>query len=75
MFLKTCLDVTQKCLIAECWCPNSHFDIMRIALRRATERSGSSVASILNRMDTSETPPTFNRTNNFTVGFQNSRRL
>jgi V-type H+-transporting ATPase subunit a len=64
-------DVTQKCLIAECWCPNSHLDTVRTALRRATERSGSSVPSILNRMDTSETPPTFNRTNKFTIGFQN----
>jgi V-type H+-transporting ATPase subunit a len=64
-------DVTQKCLIAECWCPNSDLDIVRTALRRATQRSGSSVPSILNRMDTSETPPTFNRTNKFTIGFQN----
>jgi V-type H+-transporting ATPase subunit a len=64
-------DVTQKCLIAECWCPNSDLDIVRTALRRATQRSGSSVPSILNRMDTSENPTTFNRTNKFIIGFQN----
>jgi vacuolar-type H+-ATPase subunit I/STV1 len=48
-------DVFQKCLIAERWCPNSHLDIVRTALSRATQRSESSVPSILNRMDTSET--------------------
>ncbi|KOB71505.1 V-type proton ATPase subunit a [Operophtera brumata] len=48
------LDVTQKCLIAECW-----------------ERSGSSVPPILNRMETPEDPPTYNRTSKFTSAFQN----
>lgn len=35
------------------------------------ERSGSSVPSILNRMKTKEVPPTYNRNNKFTRGFQN----
>ena len=35
------------------------------------ERSGSSVPSILNRMSTKQVPPTYNRTNKFTQGFQN----
>ncbi|XP_038847338.1 V-type proton ATPase 116 kDa subunit a1-like isoform X14 [Salvelinus namaycush] len=35
------------------------------------ERSGSTVPSILNRMTTKQTPPTFNKTNKFTSGFQN----
>lgn len=65
------LDVTQKCLIAECWCALSDMDKIHMALKRGTERSGSSVPSILNRMDTKEIPPTFNRTNKFTIGFQN----
>ncbi|XP_015795690.1 V-type proton ATPase 116 kDa subunit a isoform X1 [Tetranychus urticae] len=65
------LDLTSKCLIAECWCPVDDLERIHIALRRGTERSGSSVPSILNRMDTKETPPTFNRTNKFTQGFQN----
>ncbi|RWS30062.1 V-type proton ATPase 116 kDa subunit a isoform 1-like isoform X1, partial [Leptotrombidium deliense] len=65
------LDVTQKCLIAECWCAVEDLDRIHIALRRGTERSGSSVPSILNKMETRETPPTFNRTNKFTRGFQN----
>ncbi|XP_052705531.1 V-type proton ATPase 116 kDa subunit a1-like isoform X2 [Crassostrea angulata] len=65
------LDVTQKCLIAECWCPVQDLDRIQQALRRGTERSGSSVPSILNRMKTKEVPPTYNRNNKFTQGFQN----
>jgi V-type H+-transporting ATPase subunit a len=64
------LDVTQKCLIAECWVPVLDMESIQIALRRGTERSGSSVPPILNRMETYEAPPTYNRTNKFTNGFQ-----
>lgn len=35
------------------------------------EHSGSTVPSILNRMQTNQTPPTYNKTNKFTSGFQN----
>ncbi|VVC93567.1 unnamed protein product [Leptidea sinapis] len=65
------LDVTQKCLIAECWVPALDMETIQLALRRGTERSGSSVPPILNRMETLEDPPTYNRTNKFTVAFQN----
>lgn len=65
------LDVTQKCLIAECWVPVLDIETIQLALRRGTERSGSTVPPILNRMDTFEAPPTYNRTNKFTSGFQN----
>ncbi|XP_041371566.1 V-type proton ATPase 116 kDa subunit a1-like [Gigantopelta aegis] len=64
------LDVTQKCLIAECWCPVDDLDRIQQALRRGTEQSGSSVPSILNRMITKQEPPTYNRTNKLTQGFQ-----
>lgn len=64
------LDVTQKCLIAECWVPVLDIETIQIALRRGTERSGSSVPPILNRMETFEDPPTYNRTNKFTHAFQ-----
>ena len=64
------LDVTQKCLIAECWCPVSDLDKIQQALRCGTERSGAAIPSILNRLSTPEEPPTFNRTNKFTQGFQ-----
>ena len=64
------LDVTQKCLIAECWCPVSDLDKIQQGLRRGTERSGAAIPSILNRMATHQEPPTFHRTNKFTRGFQ-----
>lgn len=64
------LDVTQKCLIAECWVPLLDIETIHMALRRGTERSGSSVPPILNRMETFEDPPTYNRTNKFTKAFQ-----
>ncbi|CAO2645389.1 V-type proton ATPase 116 kDa subunit a 1 [Lemmus lemmus] len=65
------IDVTQKCLIAEVWCPVTDLDSIQFALRRGTEHSGSTVPSILNRMQTNQTPPTYNKTNKFTHGFQN----
>ncbi|XP_051850368.1 V-type proton ATPase 116 kDa subunit a 1 isoform X6 [Antechinus flavipes] len=65
------IDVTQKCLIAEVWCPVTDLDSIQFALRRGTEHSGSTVPSILNRMQTNQTPPTYNKTNKFTSGFQN----
>uniref|UniRef100_A0A8C5DBC5 V-type proton ATPase subunit a n=1 Tax=Gouania willdenowi TaxID=441366 RepID=A0A8C5DBC5_GOUWI len=64
------IDVTQKCLIAEVWCPVSDMDSIQFALRRGTEKSGSTVPSILNRMQTNQTPPTYNKTSKFTSGFQ-----
>ncbi|WKY01208.1 hypothetical protein Q1695_015316 [Nippostrongylus brasiliensis] len=65
------IDVTHKCLIAECWCPVSELDRIKMALKRGTEESGSQVPSILNRMETTEAPPTYHKTNKFTKGFQN----
>ncbi|XP_063156797.1 V-type proton ATPase 116 kDa subunit a 1 isoform X4 [Candoia aspera] len=65
------IDVTQKCLIAEVWCPVADLDSIQFALRRGTEHSGSTVPSILNRMQTNQTPPTYNKTNKLTAGFQN----
>lgn len=64
------LDVTHKCLIAECWAAVADLEQVQLALRRGTEASGSSVPSILNRMATKQTPPTFHRTNKFTSAFQ-----
>jgi V-type H+-transporting ATPase subunit a len=65
------LDITQKCLIAECWIPTNDIPRVHTALRHATEVSGTNVSSILNRLDSSQTPPTYHRLNKFTRGFQN----
>lgn len=65
------LDVTNKCLIAECWIPTHDLAHIRDALRKGTEKSGSSVEPIINCMETNMSPPTFHRTNKFTNAFQN----
>ncbi|KAI7817110.1 V-type ATPase, V0 complex, 116kDa subunit family [Gamsiella multidivaricata] len=63
-------DMHRKCLIAEGWCPTSEISTIQAALRTVTERSGSSVPSILQELRTQKEPPTYHKTNKFTAGFQ-----
>jgi len=63
-------DIGRKCLIAEGWCPISSTEKVTLALRRGRERSGALIPSILQPKETTETPPTFFRTNFMTRGFQ-----
>ena len=65
------LEVNQKCFIAECWAPVNELTRIKLALDKGTEMSGSNIQSILNRMETKEMPPTHNRVNKFSAGFQN----
>uniref|UniRef100_A0A1B6MKV2 V-type proton ATPase subunit a n=1 Tax=Graphocephala atropunctata TaxID=36148 RepID=A0A1B6MKV2_9HEMI len=65
------MDVTKKCLIGECWVPVKDLATVRKALADGSSAVGSSIPSFLNVIETSEDPPTFNRTNRFTQGFQN----
>ncbi|XP_061624382.1 V-type proton ATPase 116 kDa subunit a [Phyllopteryx taeniolatus] len=64
-------DVTNKCLIAEVWCPVDELPTLRRALEEGSRKSGSTVPSFVNRIPTNDTPPTLIRCNKFTVGFQN----
>ncbi|XP_056105257.1 V-type proton ATPase 116 kDa subunit a 1 [Rhinichthys klamathensis goyatoka] len=64
------IDITQKLIVAEIWCPVSDLTLVQNALIMGSEQSGSSVTPVLNRIQTQQTPPTFNRTNTFTEGFQ-----
>uniref|UniRef100_A0A668A738 V-type proton ATPase subunit a n=1 Tax=Myripristis murdjan TaxID=586833 RepID=A0A668A738_9TELE len=64
-------DVTNKCLIAEVWCPVSDLPAVRRALEDGSRKSGATVPSFVNRIPNSDTPPTLIRTNKFTSGFQN----
>ncbi|XP_061907320.1 V-type proton ATPase 116 kDa subunit a [Entelurus aequoreus] len=64
-------DVTNKCLIAEVWCPVNELPTLRRALEDGSKKSGSTVPSFVNRIPTSDTPPTLMRSNKFTAGFQN----
>ncbi|EKM83139.1 hypothetical protein AGABI1DRAFT_111634 [Agaricus bisporus var. burnettii JB137-S8] len=63
-------DVRRKTLIAEGWVPTRDITNIQLALRHATEEAGTSVPPILHELRTHKTPPTFNKTNKFTEGFQ-----
>ncbi|CAG9828962.1 unnamed protein product [Diabrotica balteata] len=65
------MDVTKKCLIGECWVPSNDIPVVQKALADGSSACGSSIPSFLNVINTHEAPPTFNRTNKFTRGFQN----
>ncbi|XP_037015157.2 V-type proton ATPase 116 kDa subunit a 4 isoform X2 [Artibeus jamaicensis] len=65
------IDVTQQCLIAEIWFPAADTGRIKKALEQGMELSGSSMAPILTAVQSKTAPPTFNRTNKFTAGFQN----
>ncbi|KAF9036853.1 V-type ATPase, V0 complex, 116kDa subunit family [Panaeolus papilionaceus] len=63
-------DVRRKTLIAEGWVPTRDITRIQLALRNATEGAGTNVPPILHELNTRKTPPTFHRTNKFTLGFQ-----
>ncbi|KAJ7272883.1 V-type ATPase 116kDa subunit family-domain-containing protein [Mycena rebaudengoi] len=52
------------------WVPTRDISKIQITLRRATEHSETSIPPILHKLRMSKTPPTYNRTNKFTLGFQ-----
>lgn len=63
-------DGNQKTLVAEGWVPRTDLASVQLALRRATEATGAHVSSVMQTMHTKETPPTYQRTNKLTEGFQ-----
>uniref|UniRef100_A0A8C4SXG1 V-type proton ATPase subunit a n=1 Tax=Erpetoichthys calabaricus TaxID=27687 RepID=A0A8C4SXG1_ERPCA len=64
------IDITQKLVIAEIWCPVSDLSEIHSALIKGSEKSGSSLHPVLHRIESQQTPPTFNRTTSFTSSFQ-----
>uniref|UniRef100_A0A8C6PUY6 V-type proton ATPase subunit a n=1 Tax=Nothobranchius furzeri TaxID=105023 RepID=A0A8C6PUY6_NOTFU len=72
MVLNLCSpSVTDKCLIAEAWCPTGKLPELQSALREGGRKSGSGVDSFYNRLPSSTPPPTLFPLNSFTAGFQN----
>lgn len=65
------MDVSKKCLIGECWVPIADLAVVQACLTEGSRQCGSSMPAFLNVIHTDENPPTFNRTNKFTRGFQN----
>ncbi|TFK02831.1 V-type proton ATPase 116 kDa subunit a isoform 4 [Platysternon megacephalum] len=65
------IDVTQQCVIAEIWFPMADSSRIKRALQQGMVRSSSTISPILTAVQSKMAPPTFNRTNKFTAGFQN----
>jgi V-type H+-transporting ATPase subunit a len=63
-------DVGRKCLIAVGWCPNKSLADVQQALRRASQRSGAQIPSILSIIAADEEPPTYFVLNKFTGSYQ-----
>lgn len=63
-------DQARKTLIAETWCPTSSIPLIKSTLQDVNDRAGLSVPTIVNQIKTNKTPPTYNKTNKFTEGFQ-----
>ncbi|XP_061382572.1 V-type proton ATPase 116 kDa subunit a 1-like isoform X2 [Danaus plexippus] len=64
------LDITRKCLIGQCWVPDTDLQKVEDMLARITEKEGSNVESFILKSDDADEPPTYHRTNKFTKGFQ-----
>ncbi|KAF2860132.1 putative V-type proton ATPase subunit A [Piedraia hortae CBS 480.64] len=63
-------DPARKTLVAEAWCPTNSLGLIKSTLQDVNDRAGLSVPTIVNQIKTSRTPPTYNKTNKFTLGFQ-----
>lgn len=63
-------DRARRTLIAEAWVPTNDLPLIRTTLQDVTNRAGLSVPSIINKIQTNKTPPTYLKTNKFTEGFQ-----
>ncbi|KAF4628564.1 hypothetical protein G7Y89_g9584 [Cudoniella acicularis] len=63
-------DQARKTLIAEAWCPTNSLALIKSTLHDVNNRAGLSVPSIINEIRTNKTPPTYQKTNRFTEGFQ-----
>lgn len=63
-------DQARKTLIAEAWCPTNALPLIKSTLQDVNDRAGLSVPTIVNQIKTNKTPPTYNKVNKFTLGFQ-----
>jgi V-type H+-transporting ATPase subunit a len=63
-------DHARKTFIAEAWCPTNSLPLIKSTLYDVNSRAGLSVPSIINEIRTNKTPPTYQKTNRFTEGFQ-----
>uniref|UniRef100_UPI0035902E1C V-type proton ATPase 116 kDa subunit a 4-like n=1 Tax=Myxine glutinosa TaxID=7769 RepID=UPI0035902E1C len=64
------IDNTHQHVVAEVWCPRQNLLEIQQALSHASECDGGMLSPIMNDMQITVPPPTFNRTNHFTAAFQ-----
>ncbi|CAL9731147.1 V-type proton ATPase subunit a, vacuolar isoform [Monosporozyma unispora] len=64
-------DANRKTLIAEGWVPKVEIANLQDCLNKMTSNLGLDVPSIIQVLETNKVPPTFHRTNKFTLAFQN----
>lgn len=64
------VDVSNKCLIGECWVPTCDIQTLRDAVESGSKSSNSTNPSFASIIAFRGTPPTLNRTNKFTRVFQ-----
>ncbi|XP_063547675.1 V-type proton ATPase 116 kDa subunit a 1-like [Cydia strobilella] len=64
------VDITKNCLIGRCWIPTTDLGRVQEVLDNCSEKLATSVPCFMSKLTTTETPPTFHRTNRFTYGFQ-----
>merc|ERR1719219_1575044 len=57
-------------MVAECWMPLYDIPQIKEKLKNAAEKCGSTINPILNEITVNEMPPTYNRVNKYTAGFQ-----
>ncbi|OJD40842.1 vacuolar atp synthase 98 kda subunit [Diplodia corticola] len=63
-------DQQRKTLIAEAWAPTNSLGLIKSTLQDVNDRAGLSVPTIVNQIKTTKTPPTYIKTNKFTLAFQ-----
>ncbi|KAF2021046.1 V0/A0 complex, 116-kDa subunit of ATPase [Aaosphaeria arxii CBS 175.79] len=63
-------DHQRKTLIAEAWAPTNYLGLIKSTLRDVNDQAGLSVPTIVNQIKTTKTPPTYFKTNRFTLAFQ-----
>lgn len=59
-----------RVLIGEAWMPTSDSHNIREAVNKGAQTAGATIPPTIDPIMTNEVPPTFNRTNKFTAGFQ-----
>merc|ERR1719427_1036711 len=60
-----------RVLIGECWMPTGDIPNIRSAITAGAEEAGSTLPPTIEKVQTLEQHPTYNRTNKYTAGYQN----